>query len=225
MRPQPSWRTAGHRGARTVNADAVAMSNGVIALADGIGDTSAAAWAALTAAQAAAAVPAMAGPVAALAAAHRAVVDGDCVLVVAQPYAGGYHLGWVGDARAYAWDGADLWQLTRDHTVAQHFRDRGDPVSPRMEHQVTTSIATAKPTQYGLTATGRTSLLLTTDGVHKTLPHQTITSILRTSSNPAESLVRAALAAGTTDNTTAVFLSAAPPPATPLPTHPLPTAA
>lgn len=223
MRPQPSWRTAGTQGPRTVNADAVAMSDGVVALADGIGDSADAAQAALAAVNAAVRVPAVAGPVAALSAAKGVVTDGDCVLVVAQPYAGGYHIGWVGDVRAYAWDGVDLWQLTRDHTLAQYFRDRGGQVVPRMEHLVTTSVHTADPTHYGLTSTGAANLLLTTDGVHKTLTHESMTSILRVATNPAEALVSAALAAGTRDNTTAVMLSRAPVPA--LPTTPLPAAA
>ncbi|MDQ3787445.1 MAG: serine/threonine protein phosphatase, partial [Actinomycetota bacterium] len=182
---------------------------------------------ALTAVHAAVRVPALAGPIAALSAAHNAVtgslMDGDSVLVVAQPYAGGYHIGWVGDVRAYAWDGVDLWQLTSDHTLAQYFRDRGRRVEPRMEHLVTTSVRTAAPDDYGLTSTGTANLLLTTDGVHKTLTHDAMTTILRTAADPAEALVAAAVAAGTKDNTTAVMLSRAPAPA--LPTTPLPVAA
>lgn len=223
MQPQPIWRTAGRQGPRSVNADAVATAGGVVALADGVGDSMEAARAALAAATAAVHVSALAGPIAALSAAHKAVVDGDCVLVVAQPYAGGYHIGWVGDVRAYAWDGVDLWQLTSDHTLAQYFRDRGGRVEPRMEHLVTTSVRTAVPDDYGLTSTGAANLLLTTDGVHKTLSHEAMTTILRTAFDPAEALVAAAVAAGTKDNTTAVMLSRAPLPA--LPTTPLTIAA
>ncbi len=221
MQPQPAWRTASQQGPRSVNADAVATAGGVVALADGVGDSVAAARAALTAVHAAVRVPALAGPIAALSAAHNAVTDGDCVLVVAQPYAGGYHIGWVGDVRAYAWDGVNLWQLTSDHTLAQYVRDRGGRVEPRMEHLVTTSVGTSAPDDYGLTSTGAANLLLTTDGVHKTLTHDAMTAVLRTALDPAEALVAAAVAAGTRDNTTAVMLSRAPLPA--LPTTPLPT--
>lgn len=210
-----------------MNADAVATAGGVVALADGVGDSVGAARAALTAVHAAVRVPAMAGPIAALSAAHSAVtgslMSADCVLVVAQPYAGGYHIGWVGDVRAYAWDGVDLWQLTSDHTIAQYVRDRGGRVAPRMEHLVTTSVRTAARDDYGLTATGTANLLLTTDGVHKTLTHDAMTTVLRTAADPAAALVAAAVAAGTKDNTTAVMLSRAPAPA--LPTTPLPAAA
>jgi hypothetical protein len=226
MDTQPAWRTASHQGLREVNADAVAGAFGVVALADGIGDDMTAAHAALLAATAAVGVPAVAGPSAALSAAHEAVTAGDCVLVVAQPFDGGYRIGWVGDVRAYAWDGTELRQLTTDHTLAQYFRDHGGAeVAPRMEHVVTTSVHTAPAHRYGTTETSATSLVLTTDGVHKALTPEAMTTILRHASNPAEALVRAAHMAGTRDNATAVVLTGAPSPATPLPTRPLPIAA
>jgi protein phosphatase len=227
METRPAWRTASHQGLREVNADAVAAANGVVALADGVGDTKTAAHAALLAATAAAGVPAIAGPQAALSAAHEAITAGDCVLVVAQPVAdGGFRIGWVGDVRAYAWDGGDLRQLTTDHTLAQYMRDHGGDVTPRMAHIVTTSVHTATANRYGVTETSATSLVLTSDGVHKTLTHEAMTSILRHSSRPAEELVQAAHAAGAKDNATAAVLTGAPRPATPLlPTVPLQLAA
>lgn len=225
METQPTWLTASARGRRTTNADAVAYRDGVVALADGVGDAPDAALAALTAVSAAVEVPSSAGPAAALLAAQANIDGGDCVLVVAQPYAGGYHLAWVGDARAYAWDGQVLRQLTHDHTLAQYFRDRGQPVTRRMEHLVTASVRTATPDEFGLAVSGPVQLLLTTDGVHKTLTHQGMSAIMRHAPNPAEALVRAATRAGTTDNATAVVLVPGRTPATPLPTTPLPTAA
>jgi PPM family protein phosphatase len=225
MQTRPAWRTASHQGDRHVNADAVAAANGIVALADGIGDDLAAANAALLATTAAVNVPSVAGPEAALAAAHEAVTTGDCVLVVAQPFGGGYRIGWVGDVRAYAWNGSELRQLTKDHTLAQYFRDHGEEVTPRMEHIVTTSVHTAPATRYGTTETSATSLLLTTDGVHKTLTDETMTTILRHAANPAEALVQAAHDAGAHDNATAVVLTGVPSPATPLPTRPIPVAA
>lgn len=225
METKPAWRTASDQGTREVNADAVAAANGVVALADGIGDDMTAARAALLAVTAAVGVPAIAGPSAALAAAQEAVTAGDCVLVVAQPFEGGYRIGWVGDVRAYAWDGTELRQLTKDHTLAEYFRDHGGEVLPSMTHVVTTSVRTASANRYGTTGTSATSLVLTSDGVHKTLTHEAMTTILRHASNPAEALVRAAHMAGTRDNATAVVLTGAHSPATPLPTRPLSIAA
>ena len=211
-----TWQTAGFQGTRTINADAVAShadSAGglVVALADGVGDDRGAARAALLAATAAVAVPAAEGPAAALVAARRAVEAdpdaGDCVLVVAQPFGAGCRLAWVGDVRAYAWDGRTLLRLTVDHTLAQYFRDRGNTPTPAMEHQVLTSVRTAAPAEYGLASLALpTRLLLTSDGVHKTLSHDTIAGILRHALEPATALVAAAREAGTRDNATAIVV-------------------
>ncbi|MPZ84328.1 MAG: serine/threonine protein phosphatase [Actinophytocola sp.] len=212
-----TWHTAGFLGTRSVNADAVAshfdaVTGGlVVALADGVGDNAAAATAALLAATAAVTVPVADGPSAALVAARAAVhadpSAGDCVLVVAQPFGLGYRIAWVGDVRAYSWDGLALRQLTTDHTVAQYFRDRGTAVAPSMEHQVLTSVRTAQPTRFGLASLAiPTRLLLTSDGVHKSLPHPTMTEIIRYARDPATALVEAARAAGGTDNATAVVV-------------------
>lgn len=232
------WHVAGHQGRRAVNADAVAShtdpaTGGLhVALADGIGDNQGAVRAALVAAAAAVRTPAAAGgPAAALLAAQRAVLAdrdaGDCVLVIAQPRVDGYELSWVGDVRAYDWDGQALRQLTTDHTLAQFFRSRGEPFAPRMEHLVTTSVRTARPTELGrarLLGPGR--LLLTSDGVHKTLSPGTMAELMRYADNPAAALVAAAHQAGSTDNATAVTVDhVSGPPPLPLPTMPIPTAA
>jgi serine/threonine protein phosphatase PrpC len=223
-----SWRTAGFQGPRSTNADAVAArpeaSGGlVVALADGVGDHPGAARAARLAATAAVEVPVAEGPVAALLAAHRAVEAdpdaADCVLVVAQPFGLGYRLAWVGDVRAYAWDGRALFQLTTDHTLAQYHRDRGTTPTPAMEHQVLTSVRTAAPAEFGLASLAiPVRLLLTSDGVHKTLTHEAMTEIMRSAPDPATALVDAAREAGTRDNTTAVVIAHT----HQLPTNPIP---
>jgi PPM family protein phosphatase len=228
------WQTASAQGPRTVNADATdayldpATGQTVFALADGVGDTPGAARAARLAAAAAVRGPAAEGPVGALLAAQRAVradlAAGDCVLVVATPSNGGYLLGWVGDARAYAWTGDGLAQLTKDHTLAQYFRDHGTAPEPRMEHIVTTSVRTAGATEFGRAEVrSAAGLLLTSDGVHKTLTTAAMAELLRRPANSATALTEAAVAAGATDNATALFAELAP--ATDLRTLPFPTAA
>ncbi|SFK32254.1 protein phosphatase [Amycolatopsis sacchari] len=212
----PVWHTASVRGPRTVNADAVAAGTdpatgfAVFALADGVGDAEDAAHAARIAVAAATRSPLSSGPAAALLAARDAVRArdaGDCVLVVAQAGERGYRIAWVGDVRAYAWDGTRLRQLTHDHTLAQYFRDRGQVPTPRMEHLVTTSVRTAGEAEYGhAELTGPAGLLLTSDGVHKTLDLATMAELLRQPANSAPALTAAALAAGGTDNATALFV-------------------
>ncbi|HEY7596689.1 MAG TPA: serine/threonine protein phosphatase [Actinophytocola sp.] len=233
--PVGTWRTAGFRGPRRIDADAVAAavdSAGclVVALADGVGDTAGAARAARIAAQAAVSVPAADGPSAALIAARRAVLAepaaGDCVLVVAQPFGLGCRIAWVGDVRAYAWDGRTLLRLTTDHTLAQYVRDRGGVPAPAMEHQVLTSVRTAAPAEYGLSSLSLPPrLLLTSDGVHKTLPHPVIAEIAGHAPDPAAALVAAAREAGARDNATALVVdlvvgNVQPPPTGPQPLMP-----
>ncbi|WP_158880641.1 PP2C family protein-serine/threonine phosphatase [Amycolatopsis anabasis] len=220
----PRWHTASAQGPRALNADAVgaftdpATRRTVFALADGVGDEPAAARAARVAAAAAARSAAAEGPAAALLAAQRAVRElgesGDCVLVVAVPFADrtGYRIGWVGDARAYAWDGAALRQLTTDHTLAQYFRVRHQPVTPRMEHMVTTSVRTAAEREFGITEVRGGGLVLTSDGVHKTLTAATMRDILADPARAASALVETAIALGGQDNATAMVIEPMPAP-------------
>lgn len=215
-RELPHWHTASAQGPRKLNADAVgayAAAGGagiVFALADGVGDHPSAARAARTAASAAARTPVGQGAVKAVLAAQRAIHDlggtGDCVLVVAVRTDKGYHLAWVGDARAYAWDGYTVRQVTKDHTLAQYFRDHDQPVTPRMEHVVTTSVRTAGEHEIGTATVATGGLLLTSDGVHKTLSGATMLDILGMADRAATELVRTAISIGGSDNATAIVV-------------------
>ncbi|WP_018685626.1 PP2C family protein-serine/threonine phosphatase [Actinokineospora enzanensis] len=198
---EQAWQVAGDQGGRHYNADAAASyrtADGrlVFALADGIGDTPIAARAARVAA--AAAVRAAGGPRASIAAARAAVLaeaGGDCVLVVAEATGSGYRVAWVGDARAYAWNGVEVWQLTKDHTVGQYFADRGVAVAPRLSHVVTSSVRTLH--EVGEVDTYQPGgLLLMTDGVYRGVGLPRIGAILRGASEPAAALVNAAVGVG-----------------------------
>lgn len=227
-----SWGTATRTGPRDINADGVsvchdATNDGVVfAIADGIGDTVAAANAAELAVRVAATTPITAGPSGAILAAQRALAAwrptrrdetmGDCVLLVAMPrsdLAGdGYAIAWAGDCRAYHWDAAGLEQLTVDHTLAEYFRARKQFVTPRMEHIVTSTARTAEPDSIAQTTvrTGRSRLLLSTDGLHKTLGAGRIRDILSrddmTPTEHAAALVDSAERYGSTDNVTAIVI-------------------
>jgi protein phosphatase len=215
--PVPPWHSASAQGPRRVNADAVGAfarsgEDIVFALADGVGDTSGAARTARVAVSAAARTPASEGPVAAVLAAQRAVRDldhsGDCVLVVAMPFSAGtgFRVAWVGDARAYSWSAGALQQLTTDHSLAQYFRDHGQPATPHMEHIVTTSVRTAGADEIGTAESHGGGLLLTSDGVHKALSSATMRDLLTQPERSATALVETAMAVGGSDNATAILV-------------------
>jgi serine/threonine protein phosphatase PrpC len=216
-----TWDTASRQGGRKFNADAVGATRDpqagmVFALADGIGDTMWAAEAARVASDVAVRTPPMAGAVEAVLAAQRAVqalnTGADCVLVVAMPTADGYQVAWVGDVRAYGWDGEQLVQLTSDQTLAEYFRAHDSIPTPRMEHVVTNSLRTTRPDQIGVAfARNCTSVLLTSDGVHKAVAPQTIEAVLAESGTSALArvsiLVDTATVLSGTDNATACLVT------------------
>lgn len=216
------------RGRRSLNADAFAtftdptVGRTAFVVADGIGDNLLAARAARTAASFAARMAARGGAVAGVLAAQQELLrqfpeqQADCVLVVAVLPAAGQpdgpcDIAWVGDCRAYRWNGRVLHQITTDHTVAEYMRAKGIAPSGRMDHLVTTSTRTVRPAAIGRAATGssRGRLLLSTDGVHKRLDMVEIKAMLaadETAGSIAEALVDSALQAGSTDNTTALVV-------------------
>jgi serine/threonine protein phosphatase PrpC len=216
--PLPRWHTASAQGPRSTNADAVAAfaragQDIVFALADGVGDEAGAARAARVAASVAARAPAAEGPVAAVRAAQRAIRElsgaGDCVLVVAIPFSDGlgFRIAWLGDARAYSWTADSLVQLTTDHTLAQYFRDHGQQPTPQMEHVVTASVRTAEAGEIGTTEVHSGGLLLTSDGVHKTLTVDAMRDALTEPEHAAASLVETAIARGGSDNATTIVVA------------------
>lgn len=203
------------------------------AVADGIGDSPEAATAARVAASTA--VRALYGsgldPAAAVLAARdelaRRELEGDAVMVVAAARAGGdgYELAWVGDCRGYELRDGRLIQLTTDHTVAEETRawlreaySYHEPPPgwyahhlPRWEHIVTTTVATATAPAIGSATTGdhTTRLLLTTDGVHKSVPHDTLSALVATASSVlagAHQIARAGIQHRGHDNATALLI-------------------
>ena len=207
--------SATRRGLRAVAADAVAIRGGVATLADGIGDTAAAALAARGAVDVAVHVAAAGrGPLAAVLAAAAAVrsspAAGDAVLVVAAPRrGGGWDVAWVGDAAALLHDGRVVRPVTHEHTVAAQLRAQGVTVARRWENVVTTSLRTGRPQEIGTASCPPGTLLLLSDGVHRTLEPGEIAGIVTGSPDAeraAQRLVDGALAAGSRDNVTAAVL-------------------
>ncbi|MEU7143747.1 serine/threonine protein phosphatase [Nocardia sp. NPDC046473] len=227
-----TWESLSRRGSRSLNADAAAAvtdpgtGRTAFVVADGIGDHLAAARASRTAAEVAARVGARTGARAGILAAQAELLrqfpqsEADSVLVVAVlPSAGRPDgpgdIAWVGDCRAYRWNGRVLHQITTDHTVAEYWRARGLGPPPRLDHIVFTSARTVRPADIGTATTGSSTgrLLLSTDGVHKRLDMASIKAILAEEKSPAiavDTLVDGALRAGGTDNTTALVADCRP---------------
>lgn len=51
--------------------------------------------------------------------------DMGTTLVALRLHPEGYEVAWLGDSRAYGWDGQGLQPLTRDHTLVQHWVEEG----------------------------------------------------------------------------------------------------
>ncbi|WP_308015244.1 PP2C family protein-serine/threonine phosphatase [Nocardia coffeae] len=213
------------RGLRSLNADAVSSwtdpSTGTSAfvVADGVGDHLPAARAARTVAAVAARTATQAGAADGILAAQAELLrqfpekEADAVLVVAvvPPADGPCDIAWVGDCRAYRWNGRVLHQITTDHTAAEYFRSLGRNPARRFEHLVITSARTVTPEAIGRATTGSSHgrFLLSTDGVHKPLSMTEIKETLVGCATPAitaEALVEGALRAGGSDNTTALVV-------------------
>ncbi|MEU6642142.1 protein phosphatase 2C domain-containing protein [Saccharomonospora sp. NPDC046836] len=223
-----TYDTASDRGPRDLNADAVAAhtdeSTGRMAfvVADGVGDQLLAARAARLVAETAAVAAARSGALNGLLQAQQELhrqfpqAEADCVLVVAVlPPAGSTEevgdVAWVGDCRAYRWNGRVLHQITVDHTLAEFWRLHGVTPAPRLEHLVTDSARTAKTTDIGRAriGAGPARLLLSTDGVHKSLDLVQLKDILAepfTATRAATALVTAARTFGSRDNATAMVI-------------------
>ena len=140
--------------------------------------------------------------------------------VVAAKFDGNrYEVAWVGDSRAYLWDGS-LHQLTKDHSYVQLLVDAGliQP-SEMATHPNRNIISQAlggqdKDELQVDTVTGELqhgqALLLCSDGLSGEVPDEVIADVLAEESDNqarADRLIEAALAAGGKDNVTVIVLS------------------
>ncbi|MEV0680038.1 protein phosphatase 2C domain-containing protein [Actinosynnema sp. NPDC050436] len=233
--PTTGWATA--QGRRRVSADAAtartATGRFAVAVADGVGDTPAAAQAARLAvavaadeawgADAAGAPPAVRHALADTAPTvpvsrlpHQATAAvappdagaGDTTYAVAAGDRDGWCVVWVGDCRAYFMPqtpGATALPLTADHTIGQYLRERGVRAAPRLDRVVTTTARKGVP-GWAAGPPGPGRLVLVTNGVHHLLDAGAIARTAGAAADPAEAarlLVAAALDAGGTDNAAA----------------------
>lgn len=120
---------------------------------------------------------------------------------------------WAGDSRAYLLRGGHLSPITRDHSLVQDLVDSGAITAAAAERHphanvITRAVGIDGPFELdkrsgALHAGDR--LLLCTDGLTKCLADSAIEALLAADEDtPAERMVLAALAAGVSDNVTAV---------------------
>ena len=117
----------------------------------------------------------------------------------------------VGDSRAYVLRQGELLQLTRDHTLLNEVGEFAGPHHP-LRHVLTSGIGMGSDVvpaiaEQGLFAGER--WLMCTDGVHGFLDVRALRGVLDAASaqNAADEAVRVALAAGSSDNVTAVVMN------------------
>lgn len=142
--------------------------------------------------------------------------------------AGNYH--WmafnVGDSRTYAWDGRELTQLSVDHSAVQELVDAGELTREQAARHPQRNVVTralgadddVDADIWLLPARARQSFLLCSDGLTKELSDDEIARIVvfhdgqqqrgddQLPMTLAERLVRAAIAAGGSDNVTVVVV-------------------
>lgn len=147
------------------------------------------------------------------------------------PHAGGasVSLANVGDSRAYLVTGSGAaQQLTLDHTYSEHLMAEGlprqqaeqHPQAAHLTHVLGDGITIDQIPQCfsDLQLMHNEYLILCSDGVAKALTRQHLADIVRgvDSNHAAEALVQAALAAGSTDNATAIVIKVTAPGGSPL---------
>jgi len=207
------------QGARQYRADATACRRGryrmAVAVADGVGDSLDAAWSGQVAADTAARAGLAVSAPEALAEARDVVASvdpagaGDSALVVAVgECATGWDIAWVGDCRAWTWRNGMLEQVTTDHTVAEGLRQLGSGAPPPSAEHILTSSLRCRLVPDGTVTLGPGPLLLTSDGVHKSLGRSEIEAVLSVDpADPCEALLAAARLAGSRDNAAALLIT------------------
>lgn len=129
-----------------------------------------------------------------------------------------YEIAWVGDSRAYLYDG-ELRQLTRDHSAVNELLDQGvisaeQAVNHPQRHALSRSLGVSATNASSVSVvTGKLrpgqQLLLCTDGLTDELSDQAIANELSHAADldtKVDALVAAALAKGGRDNLTLILL-------------------
>lgn len=144
-----------------------------------------------------------------------------CTVVALQVDGHNYSVEWVGDSRAYLWNGKHLKLISRDHSFVQQLIDQGqisktEASSHPKKNLVTQALGVADLETVVVDRVGGQfhrdeRILLCSDGLTDEVPDDQIENILRESSSEEDAvnnLLEAALNHGGSDNITIVCVSA-----------------
>lgn len=140
--------------------------------------------------------------------------DGPAVVAVARQ-GEGVIVHWLGDCRAYGWDGYHLHQRTTDHTMGECLwvNAAGGALPEYTAHNnwVLLTLSRALPTTVFEVEIDDDLVLLTSDGVHDSVPHTQLESLVREHTGDPQTLADTIVAAtpntdGSRDDATAIVL-------------------
>lgn len=133
---------------------------------------------------------------------------------------GKFEVVWVGDSRVYLWDGKQLTQITKDHSLVQQMVDDGtitpeEAIGHPKRNYVTQAIGMSQLHNMEVgRIQGRVqpeySFLLCSDGLSEEVSHADISQVLGlelSEQQKADLLVQKALDNGGSDNVTVILLS------------------
>ncbi|WP_030569632.1 SpoIIE family protein phosphatase [Streptomyces aureocirculatus] len=207
--------TATREGTAHDNADAAkvyTLADGTIgaAVIDGIGHGPHTSATAPLLAETAARISAHRGPLPGILTAGLLITDpgpdgeeADGVAVAAQVHPGGEYvlIGWVGDCRAYGWNGERLRLYSDDHTVGQQLRANGVALDIARGHDdwVRTSLSRAAVGTVYMATIPDPLVILTSDGVHDQVAYDRMETLAREHGDDPQTLADALVAAATAD--------------------------
>lgn len=221
---------ASREGTALDNADAAKvyrLADGTLgaAVVDGVGHGPHTSATAPLLAEVAARISALRGPLPGILGAAELVADAgadgeeaDAVAVALILHPGGRQAraAWVGDARAYGWDGTTLNLYTTDQTMGQWARRHdGVPIEVAAHHDawVRVSLSRATVASTGEVGIDENLILLTSDGIHDQIEHAVMTALVREHAAAPQALAEALVTAvqsdddGYRDDATAIVIT------------------
>lgn len=110
---------------------------------------------------------------------------------------------WLGDCRAYGWDGTTLTQHSTDHTMGECLRVNSGKALPEYaahDNWVLSTVSRALPTTvFEAVIEAAQTVLLTSDGVHEQISHDELEELVREHHDDPQALADAIVTAVSAD--------------------------